>query len=97
MSWDDPPHPTSQKKLPGGQPDQGHEVVHHDQEEGYQQPNWDQISTFLLFEESLLLTKVYFWQSDKMFHGLSVIQSSLTIHYFPTFPYKVEVDIKSLQ
>ena len=22
MSWDDPPHPTSQKKLPGGQQDQ---------------------------------------------------------------------------
>ena len=25
-------------KLPGGQQDQGHEVVHHDQGEGYQQP-----------------------------------------------------------
>ena len=25
-----------------------------------------------LLEESLLLTKVYFWQSDKMFHGLSL-------------------------
>ena len=37
-SWDDPPHPTSQKKLAGGQQDQGHEVVHHDQREGSQQP-----------------------------------------------------------
>ena len=25
----------------------------------------------ILLEESFLLTKVYFWQSDKMFHGLS--------------------------
>ena len=33
-----PPHPTSQKKLAGGQQDEGHEVVHHDQGEGYQQP-----------------------------------------------------------
>ena len=40
MSWDDPP-PTQQanKKLPGGLQDQGHEVVHHDQGEGYQQPD----------------------------------------------------------
>ena len=38
MSWNDPPHPTSQNKLPGGQQDQGHEVVHHDRGEGYQQP-----------------------------------------------------------
>ena len=38
MSWDRPLHPTSQKKLLGGQQDQGQEVVHHDQGEGYQQP-----------------------------------------------------------
>ena len=37
MSWDDPPHPTSQK-FPSGQQDKGHEVVHHDQREDYQQP-----------------------------------------------------------
>ena len=36
MSWDDP-HPTSQKKLPDGQQEQGHEIVHHDQGKGYQQ------------------------------------------------------------
>ena len=30
MSWDNKP-----KKLPGGQQYQGHEVVHHDQREGY--------------------------------------------------------------
>ena len=36
MSWDDLPCPTSQNKLPGGQQDQGHEVVHHDQREGSQ-------------------------------------------------------------
>ena len=31
--------PTQQaKKIPGGQQDEGHEVVHHDQGEGYQQP-----------------------------------------------------------
>ena len=34
MSWDNKP-----KKLPGGQ---------QDQEEGYQQPYWDQNSIFLL-------------------------------------------------
>ena len=38
MSWDDPPYPPSQKKIPGGQQGQGHEVVLHDQGEGYQQP-----------------------------------------------------------
>ena len=38
MSWDDPPYPPSQNKIPGGQQDQGHEVFHHDQGEGYQQP-----------------------------------------------------------
>ena len=37
MSLGDPPFPQP-KKLPGGQQDQGHEVVHHDQGEGYQQP-----------------------------------------------------------
>ena len=37
MSWDDPPYPPSQKKT-GGQQGQGHEVVLHDQGEGYQQP-----------------------------------------------------------
>ena len=30
--------PSQQKKLPGGQQDQGHEVVLHDQGEGYQLP-----------------------------------------------------------
>ena len=39
MSWDDPLYPPSQNKLPGGQQDQGHELVPHDQGEGYQQPN----------------------------------------------------------
>ena len=29
------------KKIPGGQQDQGHEVVLHDQGEDYQQPNWE--------------------------------------------------------
>ena len=37
MSWDDPLK-QAKKKLPGRQQDQGHEVVHHDQGEGYQQP-----------------------------------------------------------
>ena len=32
------PLPNKPKKLPGGQQDQGHEVVLHDQGEGYQQP-----------------------------------------------------------
>ena len=32
------PPPNKPKKLAGGQHDQGHEVVHHDQVEGYQQP-----------------------------------------------------------
>ena len=26
------------KKIPGGRQDQGHEIVLHDKEEGYQQP-----------------------------------------------------------
>ena len=30
----------------------------------------------VLLEESLLLTKVFYWQSDKMFHGY--FQSSVT-------------------
>ena len=34
MSWDDPPNKAN--KLPGGQQDQGHEVVLHVQEEVYQ-------------------------------------------------------------
>ena len=33
MSWDDPPNKAN--KLPGGQQDQGHEVVLQDQGEGY--------------------------------------------------------------
>ena len=32
------PPPNKPKKLPGGQQDQGHELVLHDQGEGYQQP-----------------------------------------------------------
>ena len=32
------PIPIQPKKLPGGQQDQGHGVVLHDQGEGYQQP-----------------------------------------------------------
>ena len=32
------PPPNKPKKLAGGQQDQGHEVVHHDQREGSQQP-----------------------------------------------------------
>ena len=32
------PHPQQAKKIPGGMQDQGHEVVHHDQREGHQQP-----------------------------------------------------------
>ncbi len=31
-------YPSSQQNLPGGQRDQGHWVLLHDQEEGYQQP-----------------------------------------------------------
>ena len=31
--------PNKPKKLPGGQQDQGPEVVRHDQREGFQQPN----------------------------------------------------------
>ena len=38
MSWDDPLYPPSQKKLPDGQQDQGHELVLHNQGEVYQQP-----------------------------------------------------------
>ena len=37
MSWDNSPRQKA-KKLRGGQQDQGHEVVHHDQGGGYQQP-----------------------------------------------------------
>ena len=32
------PTPNKPKKLAGGQQDQGHEIVHHDQREGSQQP-----------------------------------------------------------
>ena len=32
------PLPNKPKELPGEQQDQGHEVVHHDQGEAYQQP-----------------------------------------------------------
>ena len=35
MSLDDPPPPNESKILPGGQQDQGHEVVLQDQGEGY--------------------------------------------------------------
>ena len=38
MSWDDPTYPPSQKKILIEQQGQGHEVVLHDQGEGYQQP-----------------------------------------------------------
>ena len=37
MSQDDPPYPPSQKKLPGGQQNKGHEVVLNDQGDSYQQ------------------------------------------------------------
>ena len=32
------PPPKKPKKIPGEQPDQGHEAVHHVQGEGYQHP-----------------------------------------------------------
>ena len=35
MYWDDTPTKQA-KKIPGGQQDQGHEVVNHDHGEGYQ-------------------------------------------------------------
>ena len=38
MSWDDPLHPPSKKKIPDGQQDQGHELFLHNQGEVYQQP-----------------------------------------------------------
>ena len=40
MSWDDPPtqQVKNSRKLPGEHHHQGHEVVHHDQGEGYQHP-----------------------------------------------------------
>ena len=36
MSWDNPPY--QPRKIPGGQQDQGHEIVLHANREGYQQP-----------------------------------------------------------
>ena len=41
--------PTHQaKKIPGRQQGQGHEVVQNEQGEGYQQPDLDKNSIFLL-------------------------------------------------
>ena len=62
------PPPKKPKKIPGEQPDQGHEAVHHDQGEGYYVINNPNILEMGVFQYLMVSRRCPYWDKNPISH-----------------------------